>query len=164
VGSIPQLLGVLLQLRADVKLIEVPYKGGAPAALDLIGGQVDLAFLNVPAVLSQVRGGELRALAVASATRARALPETPTMAEAGYRDFAMGTWYGISAPAETPREIVGKLHAAIARTLNTPKVQDKIEAQGAEILLKDPEAFAAFLHADANLMRDLIRRANMTAN
>ena len=142
----------------------LPYKGGAPAALDLIGGQVDLAFLNVPAVLSQVRGGELRALAVASATRARALPETPTMAEAGYRDFAMGTWYGISAPAETPREIVGKLHAAIARTLNTPKVQDKIEAQGAEILLKDPEAFAAFLHADANLMRDLIRRANMTAN
>jgi tripartite-type tricarboxylate transporter receptor subunit TctC len=111
VGSIPQLLGVLLQLRADVKLIEVPYKGGAPAALDLIGGQVDLAFLNVPAVLSQVRGGELRALAVASATRARALPETPTMAEAGYRDFAMGTWYGISAPAETPREIVGKLHS-----------------------------------------------------
>ena len=164
VGSIPQLLGVLLQLRADVKLIEVPYKGGAPAALDLIGGQVDLAFLNVPAVLSQVRGGELRALAVASATRARALPETPTMAEAGYRDFAMGTWYGISAPAETPREIVGKLHAAIARTLNTPKVQDKIEAQGAEVLLKDPEGFAAFLHADANLMRDLIRRANMTAN
>src|SRR6185312_9773800 len=98
VGSIPQFLGVLLQLRADVKLIEVPYKGGAPAALDLIGGQVDLAFLNLPAVLSQVRGGELRALAVASATRARALPETPTMAEAGYRDFAMGTWYGISAP------------------------------------------------------------------
>ena len=98
VGSIPQLLGVLLQLRADVKLIEVPYKGGAPAALDLIGGQVDLAFLNVPAVLSQVRGGELRALAVASATRARALPETPTMAEAGYRDFAMGT-----APAARSR-------------------------------------------------------------
>jgi tripartite-type tricarboxylate transporter receptor subunit TctC len=66
--------------------------------------------------------------------------------------------------AETPREIVGKLHAAIARTLNTPKVQDKIEAQGAQVLLKDPEAFAAFLHADANLMRGLIRRANMTAN
>jgi tripartite-type tricarboxylate transporter receptor subunit TctC len=164
VGSIPQLLGVLLQVRADVKLIEVPYKGGAPAATDLIGGQVDLAFLNVPAVLSQVRGGELRALAVASATRAKALPGTPTMAEAGYRDFAMGTWYGISAPAETPREIVGKLHAAIARTLNTPKVRDTIEAQGAEVFVKDPEAFAAFLHADAKLMRELIKRANMTAN
>ena len=76
----------------------LPSKGGAPAALDLIGGQVDLAFLNVPAVLSQVRGGELHALAVASATRARALPETPTMAEAGYRDFAMGT-----APAARSR-------------------------------------------------------------
>jgi tripartite-type tricarboxylate transporter receptor subunit TctC len=76
----------------------------------------------------------------------------------------MGTWYGISAPPETPPEIVGKLHAAIARTLSTPKARDKIEAQGAEVFLKDPEAFAAFLHADANLMRDLIRRANMTAN
>jgi len=87
------------------------------------------------------------------------------MAEAGYRDFAMGTWYGISAPAETPREIVGKLHAAIARTLNTPKVRDKIEAQGAQVLLKDPDAFAAaFLHADAKLMRELIKLANMTAN
>jgi tripartite-type tricarboxylate transporter receptor subunit TctC len=76
----------------------------------------------------------------------------------------MGTWYGISAPAETPREIVGKLHAAIARTLNTPKVRDTIEAQGAEVFVKDPEAFAAFLHADAKLMRELIKRANMTAN
>ena len=125
VGSIPQFLGVLLQLRADVKLIEVPYKGGAPAAVDLLGGRVDLAFLNVPAVLSQVQAGQLRALAVASATRAKALPDTPTMAEAGYPDFAMSTWYGISAPAGTPREIVDKLHAAIAQTLNTPKMTGK---------------------------------------
>src|SRR4029078_11862777 len=93
VGSIPQLLGVRRQIRADLQLIEVPYKGGAPAALDLIGGQVDLPFLNVPAVLSQVRAGELRALAVAGATRARALPETPTMAEGGYRRLPGGTWH-----------------------------------------------------------------------
>ncbi|MGA7486170.1 MAG: tripartite tricarboxylate transporter substrate binding protein, partial [Xanthobacteraceae bacterium] len=164
VGSIPQFLGILLQLRADVKLIEVPYKGGAPAAVDLLGGRVDLAFLNVPAVLSQVQGGELRALAVASATRAKALPDTPTMAEAGYPDFAMSTWYGISAPAGTSREIIGKLYAAIAKTLSTPKVRDKIESQGAQVFLKDPEAYAAYLQADAKLMLELIKRANMAAN
>jgi tripartite-type tricarboxylate transporter receptor subunit TctC len=142
----------------------VPYKGGAPAALDLLGGRVDLAFLNVPAVLSQVQGGSLRALAVASQTRAKALPDTPTMAEAGYADFAMGTWYGISAPAGTAREIVGKLYAAIAKTLNTPKVRDKIESQGAQLFLKNPEEYAAYLQADAKLMRELIKLANMTAN
>ncbi|MGE5158441.1 MAG: Bug family tripartite tricarboxylate transporter substrate binding protein [Gemmatimonas sp.] len=164
VGSIPQFLGLLLQQRADVKLIEVPYKGAAPAVVDLIGGRLDLAFLNVPAVLSQVRGGELRALAVASATRAKALPDTPTMAEAGYGDFAMSTWYGISAPGGTPRPIVDKLYAAIAKTLNAPKVKDKIESQGAQLFLKDPDAYAAYLQADAKLMLELIKRANMAAN
>ena len=141
-----------------------PYKGSAPAAVDLLGGRVDLAFLNVPAVLSQVQGGELRALAVASATRAKALPDTPTMAEAGYPDFAMSTWYGISAPAGTSREIIGKLYAAIAKTLSTPKVRDKIELQGAQVFLKHPEAYAAYLQADAKLMLELIKRANMAAN
>jgi tripartite-type tricarboxylate transporter receptor subunit TctC len=153
VGSIPQFLGILLQLRAEVKLIEVPYKGGAPAATDLMGGQVDSAFLNVPAVLSQVQGGQLRALAVAGA-----------MADAGYPDFAMSTWYGISAPAGTSREIVGKLHAAIAQTLNTPKMRDKIESQGAQVFLKGPDEYGAYLQADAKLMLELIKLANMTAN
>ena len=111
-----------------------------------------------------MQGGQLRALAVASATRAKALPNTPTMAEAGYPDFAMSTWYGISAPAGTSREIVGKLHAAIAQTLSAPKTRDKIESQGAQVFLKSPEEFAAYLQADAKLMLELIRLANMTAN
>ena len=136
VGSIPQFLGILLQLRADVKLIEVPYKGGAPAAVDLIGGRVDLAFLNVPAVLSQVQGGPA---ARARRRRRDARQGAARHADHGrgrLSDFAMSTWYGISAPAGTPREIVGKLHAAIAETLNTPKVRDKIELQGAQLFLK----------------------------
>jgi tripartite-type tricarboxylate transporter receptor subunit TctC len=164
VGSIPQFLGVLLQLRADVKLIDVPYKGGAPAAIDLLGGRVDMAFLNVPAVLSQVQAGQLRALAVAAATRAKAMPNTPTMGEAGYPDVKMSTWYGISAPAGTPREVVGKLHAAIAKTLETPKVREKIESQGAQVFLKNPAEFAAHLQADSKLMLDLIKAAHMTAH
>ena len=163
VGSIPQFLGVLLQLRADVKLIDVPYKGAAPALVDLIGGRVDMAFLNVPAVLSQVKSGQMRGLAVANTTRIKALPDTPTMGEGGYPSVAMGTWYGISAPAKTPRAVVDKLHAAIAQTLNTAKYRDKMEAQGAEIFVKNPDEYAAFLQADAKLMLELIKAANMTA-
>jgi tripartite-type tricarboxylate transporter receptor subunit TctC len=164
VGSIPQLLGVLFQLRADLKLVDVPYKGAAPALIDLIGGRVDMAFLNAPAILSQVKSGQLRALAAANTTRTKALPDTPTMAEAGYPAVAMSTWYGISAPAKTPRDVVNKLHAAVAKTLNTPKSREKIEAQGAEIFVKNPDEYAAFLQADAKLMLELIKAANMTAN
>ena len=113
VGSIPQLLGVLLQQRAGVKLIEVPYKGGQPAAMDLIGGQVDMAFLNVPVVLSQIQSGKLRALAFAAADRLKSLPDVPSMPEAGYPDVKMSTWYGLSAPAGTPPDIIKTLHAAL---------------------------------------------------
>jgi tripartite-type tricarboxylate transporter receptor subunit TctC len=164
VGSIPQFLGVLFQLRADVKLVDVPYKGAAPASVDLLGGRVDMAFLNVPGVLPQVQSGQLRALAIANDNRAKALPDTPTMAESGYPSVAMSTWYGISAPAKTPREIVDKLYAAIAQTLSAPKAMAKIESQGAEIFLKNPDDYAAFLQADAKLMRQLIKAARMTAN
>ena len=164
VGSIPQFLGVLFQLRADLKLIDVPYKGAAPASVDLIGGRVDMAFLNVPAVLSQVKSGQLQGLAVANTTRIKALPDTPTMGDAGYPSVAMGTWYGVSAPAKTPRDVVNKLYAAIAQTLNTAKYREKMEAQGAEIFVKNPDEFAAFLQADAKLMLELIKAANMTAN
>jgi tripartite-type tricarboxylate transporter receptor subunit TctC len=164
VGSIPQFLGVLLQLRAGVKLVEVPYRGAAPAMVDLLGGRVDLAFLNAPAVVSQVRSGQLRGLASATKARIKALPDTLAMPEAGYPDVVMSTWYGISAPAGTPREIIGRLHAAIAQTLNTPKTREKIESQGAEVFVKTPEDYAAFLQADARLMLELIRAANMTAN
>jgi tripartite-type tricarboxylate transporter receptor subunit TctC len=164
VGSIPQFLGVLLQLRADVKLVEIPYRGAAPAMVDLLGGRVDLAFLNAPAVVSQVRGGQLRALAVAATARIKALPDTPSTTEAGYPDVAMSTWYGISAPAGTPREVVNKLHAAIAQTLNTPKMREKIESQGAQVFVKTPEEYSAYMQADAKLMLELIKAANMTAN
>lgn len=164
VGSIPQFLGVLLQLRTDVKLVEVPYKGAAPAMADLLTSRVDLAFLNAPAVVSQVQGGKLRALAVAGTSRIKALPGTPTMAEAGYPGIEMSTWYGISAPAGTPRDVVGKLHAAIVQTLKTPKVVEKIESQGAQIFVKSPEEYSAYMQADAKLMLELIKAANMTAN
>jgi tripartite-type tricarboxylate transporter receptor subunit TctC len=160
VGSIPQLLGVLLQQRAGVKLIEVPYKGGQPAAMDLIGGQVDMAFLNVPVVLSQIQSGKLRALAVAAADRLKSLPDVPSMPEAGYPDVKMSTWYGLSAPAGTPPDIIKTLHAALAKTLNTAKTKEKIESQGALIFQTTPDQHAAYLQAEAKLLAELIKVIN----
>ena len=163
IGSLPQFLGLLLQQRAGVTLTHVPYGGAAPAVVDLLAGTVDMAFLNVPPVLAHIRSGKLRALAVAKNTRAERLADVPTMAELGYPDFEMSTWYGISAPAGTPRPVIDKLYAAIAKTLNSPSVKEKLASQGAEIFLKNPEEFAAYLAADAKRMLELVRAANMTA-
>jgi tripartite-type tricarboxylate transporter receptor subunit TctC len=163
VGSLPQFLGVLLQQRAGVTLTHVPYKGAAPATVDLVAGRIDLAFLNVPPMLSYIEAKTLRALAVADATRAERLADVPTMAEAGYPGVEMSTWYGISAPAGTPRAVIARLYAAIAQTLASDSVKQKLSAQGAESFLKDPDGFAAYLQADAIRMRALIESANMKA-
>jgi tripartite-type tricarboxylate transporter receptor subunit TctC len=163
VASLPQFLGLLLQQRADVTLTHVPYKGAAPATVDLIAGRIDLAFLNVPSVLPYIEASRLRALAVANGTRAERLAGVPTMAEVGYPDVEMSTWYGISAPAATPRPVIDRLYAAIARTLTSEGVRQKLAAQGAETFLKDPDSFEAYLKADAVRMLKLIETANMKA-
>jgi tripartite-type tricarboxylate transporter receptor subunit TctC len=163
VGSLPQFLGVLLQQRSGVTLTHIPYKGAAPATVDLVAGRIDLAFLNAPSVLSYIEAKKLRALAVADATRAERLADIPTMSEAGYPDVEMSTWYGISAPAGTSRAVIDRLYAAIAQTLSSNSVKQKLSAQGAETFLKDPDAFAAYLQADATRMRALIESANMKA-
>jgi tripartite-type tricarboxylate transporter receptor subunit TctC len=163
VASLPQFLGLLLQQRAGVTLVHVPYKGAAPATVDVIAGRIDLAFLNVPSVLPYIEAKKLRALAVANGMRAERLSEVPTMAEAGYPDVEMSTWYGISAPAGTPRAVIDRLYAAIAKTLTSESVKQKLAAQGAETFLKDPDAFAVYLKADAARMLKLIEAANMKA-
>jgi tripartite-type tricarboxylate transporter receptor subunit TctC len=163
VGSLPQFLGVLLQQRAGVTLTHVPYKGDAPATVDLIAGRIDLAFLNLPSVLPYIEAKKLRPLAVANATRAERLAEVATTAAAGYPDVEMSTWYGISAPAGTPRAVIDRLYAAIAQMLRTDSVKQKLSAQGAEIFLQDPDVFAAYLKAHAVRMIRLIQAANMKA-
>ena len=135
-GSLPQLLGVLLQQRAGLKLVHVPYGGAAPATVDLVAGRIDLAFLNLPPLLPNIQSGKLRAIAVAQNKRADALPDVSTMAELGYPDFEMSTWYGIVAPAGTPQRIIQKLDAAIAETLKQPAVRAKLVAQGNELFYK----------------------------
>ncbi len=161
IGSIPQFLGLLLEQRASIKLNSVGYGGAAPALVDLTPGLVDLAFLNASPIIGPVNDGKLRALAVANGTRSQQLPNVPTMAEEGFPEFEMSTWYGISAPARTPKAVVDKLYAAISTALNTPAMQQRLISQGNELFLKNPADYTAYVKADAGRMLDLVKAAGM---
>lgn len=163
VGSLPQFLGLLLQQQTGTKLTHVPYGGAAPAVVDLLAGNVDMAFLNIAPVLAHVKAGKLRALAIANDNRSDKLPDVPTMAEAGFKGIEMSTWYGISAPAGTPRPVIEKLSGAITQALKSASVKEKIAGAGAEITPMSADQFDAFLKADAKRMLDLIQMAGMTA-
>ncbi len=160
-GSLPQLLGIKLQQAGGLKLVHVPYGGAAPATVDLLAGRIDLAFLNLPPLLPHIQDGTLRALAIANEARSDQLPQVATMAELGFAGFELSTWYGISAPAGTPRAVVDKLAAAIAATLKSPAARDKISKAGAEIFLKGPDAYAAYVRQDAARVLPLIESAGL---
>jgi len=147
-GTSIHLSGELFKVMAGVQMTHVPYKGSAPAVQDLIGGQVQLMFDNLPPSLPQIKAGKLRALAVTSATRAPALPDTPTIAEAGLPGFEASSWFGLLAPAGTPPAIVAKLNAEVAKWLATPEAREKLARQGANAAGGTPEDFAKHIAAE----------------
>jgi len=147
-GTSIHLSGELFRTMAGVQITHVPYKGSAPAIADLVGGQVQLMFDNLPSSLAQIKAGKLRALAVTSDKRAPALPDVPTMAEAGLPGFEASSWFGVLAPAGTPPAIVGKLHAEIAKWLATPDAREKLSAQGANLAGFGPEEFARYIGSE----------------
>jgi tripartite-type tricarboxylate transporter receptor subunit TctC len=129
-------------------MTHIPYKGSAPALSDLLGGQVQLMFDNLPPSLPQIKGGKLRALGVTSAARAPALPDTPTIAESGLPGFDASSWFGLLAPAGTPPAIIAKLNTEIAKWLATPEAKEKLVAIGANIAGGTPEDFARHIQAE----------------
>ena len=147
-GSAGHLAGELFKTLAGIDIVHVPYKGGAPAMQDLLGGQVQFMFDNLANSTAQLKAGKLKAFAVTTARRSAFAPELPTMAEAGVPGFDISTWYGILAPANTPPDIVKKLNAEIVRILASDDMRDKLKAQGAEPSPTSPEEFAAFIRAE----------------
>jgi tripartite-type tricarboxylate transporter receptor subunit TctC len=133
---------------AKIDLVHIPYKGSAPGVVDLLAGQVAVMTPNVLTALPHIKSGRLRALAVTSAKRSEALPEVPTIAESGLPGYDSVQWYGVLAPAGTPREIVARLHAEIARALRAPDVRERLAADGAEPVGSSPEEFAAFIKSE----------------
>ncbi|MEO7242092.1 MAG: tripartite tricarboxylate transporter substrate binding protein [Variovorax sp.] len=131
-GSINHLMGEYFQKQAGVKWLHIPYKGSAPALADLMAGNVDLMMDIVPTAAPYIKAGKMRALAVTTATRSKQLPDVPTLAELGYKNFDVSSWLSLLAPAGTPPEIVSKLNGALDTALKTREVQDRLAAIGAE--------------------------------
>lgn len=147
-GSSGHLAMEMLKQAAGIDLVHVPYKGGAAAITDTIGGRVSVLFLNQDNLLPQVQGGKVRALAVASVKRNPAYPDTPTIAESGYPGFAAESWFGLSAPAGTPAPVIERLSQATVRALAAPQLRDKLQAVGFVVVGNDPKAFDAFVAAE----------------
>ena len=147
-GSAGHLAGELFKTEAGVDMVHVPYKGAAPAMQDLLAGRVQLMFDNLANSMQQVRAGKLKALAVTTAHRSTLVPDLPTLSEAGLPGFDISTWWGFLAPAGTPKEIVAKWNAEVARILATPEMKAFFAQQGAEPSPTSPEAFGAMIQSE----------------
>jgi len=160
-GSPAHLAFELMQRSAKIEINHVPYKGAAPALIDLIGGHVVIYFSGMPPAMPHVRAGKLRALAVSTANRSPAAPDVPAVAEAGIPGFDVPTWFGVLVPAATPKDIVAKLHAGITKALNAPDVRDRMAREGAETSPMTPEQFAAFIRTETAKFAKIIKDAGV---
>ena len=163
-GSAGHLAGELFKTMAHVDMVHVPYKGAAPAVVDLIGGHVSLMFDNLASALPNIKAGRVRALAVTTLKRSPMVPELPTISESGLRGFDVSTWFGVFAPAGTPNEIVNRLYGEITRVLRTPEMKDRLAILGAEPVGSRPEEFAAFVKAEIPKYAKVIRASGARAD
>ena len=147
-GSAGHLAGELFKVDTGTDITHIPYKGGAPATQALLAGDTQFMFDNLANAMPQVKAGKLKALAVTTAERSKLAPDLPTMAEAGLPGFNISTWFGLFAPAGTPKEIIAKWNAEVAKILNSQEMRDKLIAQGAEPSPMTPEQFAAFVKSE----------------
>jgi tripartite-type tricarboxylate transporter receptor subunit TctC len=163
-GTISHLAGELFKNLTGAQIVQVPYKGGGPALIDLLGGQVQLTFNNILSALPQVRAEKIRALAVTSARRSPAVPEVPTAIESGVAGYEVVQWNGFFAPARTPRAIVVKLNRAMDQVLAQSDIRERLAGEGAEVAGGSAERFGAFVAAEYGKWGKVIREANIRSN
>jgi tripartite-type tricarboxylate transporter receptor subunit TctC len=162
-GTTVHLSGELFQLLTGVKWVHVAYKGTGPAVVELIAGQTSLMFPNMPGVIEFARAGRVRALAVSGARRSPAAPEIPTVSESGLPGFEVTAWFGVSAPAKTPRAIVERLNSEIVRAVKSPDLRDRLLAAGAEPVGSTPEEYTAFVQKEIAKWGKVIAAAGIKA-
>jgi len=160
-GSPEHLAGEMFALMAGVKMLHVPFKGGAPSAAAIVGGEVGVGFNTMPVALPHIQSGRMRVLATTEDKRASVLPEVPTIAEAGVAGYAASTWYGAMLPTGTPREIVLRLNAEINKVLQLPDVRERLLSLGAVTLGGTPEAFGTMIATDVAKFAKVVKAANM---
>ena len=162
VGSTQHLAGELFQITTGAKIVHVPYKGSGPAVVDLIAGHVSMNFDTMPPVLPHIRSGKLKALAVTTPQRASQLAQVPTMIESGLKGFEMTNWYGVMAPAKTPRELITRLNTEVNKIMMQPEPKAKLEEVGTQLNPLSPEQFATFLGTEIAKYAKLIKTANVS--
>ena len=163
-GTSDHLTAELFWQQTGTTGVHVPYKGGAPAMSDLLGGQVDATFMNINTGIPNIKAGKLRALAITSAKRSPLLPDVPTMEEAGIKNFTVYSWQAVAAPKGLPADIKAKLHSAIVSALNDPQVKPKLLDLGFEIVANTPEQFTAFQASEFARWKKVIEVGKITAD
>ena len=161
VGTQAHLAGEQFRLALDLDLVSVPFGGAAPATASVVAGHTAIGFISLAAVDAQVNKGWLRALAVTSKARAKALPDVPTMSEAGFPDIVGDSWVGVVVPAGTPREIINVLHREIVAVVTEPETRDRLMALGYEPIANKPDEFARLIGTELQLWKDVARRAKI---
>ncbi len=162
-GSPSHLAGELLNLRAGLNITHVPYRGGGPAVTDVIGGQVPMLWVSIPAAAQFVKTGKLKALAVSTVKRSAAFPDVPTMQEAGVADFEVDSWYAMFVPAKTPKPFIERLNKAMNAAIADPEVKEKLLAQGSEGVGGSPELLTRTVKAELAKWAKLTKEANIKA-
>jgi len=163
-GTSNHLAGELFNIVAGVKLVHVPYKGVNLAMNDVLSGQIHLVVIGVPAAAPHIKAGKLRALALVAPQRASALPEVPTVAEAGLPNFEVTTWYGILAPAGTPKPIVTRLNAELVKIMHAPEMKDRLATMATDPVTSTPEEFADYIKREIVKWGEVVRQAGLKAD
>ena len=161
-GTVTHLAGELLKLMGGVNIIHVPYKGGAPALTAILSGEVDLTYENSLIIVPHIKSGKVRALGVTSAQRSKLLPDLPSVAEA-LPGYGASGWYGLVAPAATPKDVLARLNAEAVKALRSPDVAERLSGQGADPAPGSPGDFAAFIRAEIDKWSKVVKAANMKA-
>jgi tripartite-type tricarboxylate transporter receptor subunit TctC len=163
-GNAGHLAGELFNGMAGIKMVHIPYKGGAPAMIDLLAGQIQLIFSSAPTAVPQVKAGRIRGLAVTTARRSVILPELPTIAEAGLPGFEADNWYGVVTTMKTPRAVIDRLNTEIVRALHTADVKQALLTQGLEVRTSTPQEFGAYMKSEFDKWAKVIKDAGIVAN
>ena len=163
-GTSLHLAGELFKITAGVDLVHVPYKGASVAMNDVIGGRLDSLFIGIPAPAPHIKAGRLRGLAVLAPQRSPVLPEVPTATEAGLPGFEVTTWYGVLAPAGTPKDIVARLNREIVRIMNAPDTKERLAVVAADPMTSSPEQFAAYIKQEIARWSKVVRTAGLRAD
>ncbi len=164
VGGTGHLAGELFNTMAGVKMTHIPYKGGGPAMIDLVGGQVQLVFATAASAVPQIKGGKIKGIAVTTAKRSALMPNLPTISEAGLPGFDANNWYGVLAPAKTPRPIIMRLNSEIAKVLAMPDVKNFLFNQGLDPAAGTPEQFGAYIKSEMTKWAKVVKASGAKAN